>query len=461
MKFLLGEKYQNFTVARFGQLVTIFGEESTVETANGEVTTVSRRQGIGKDQALAQTGVVEGKILRIRGEGAAASAHDTPWPGGVTGIASEPGLFKRHAALKVGETFDYLTYTPQVNRVIKVVTTFEGEESTALWPNTPPRKLRRYISRMEPLPIEGGRTVTLPATTTWCDAATADPLRVEFDFPGLGGRVTFLRTTEAAAKSRVTNPPDLFKVQSIRLDREIPGIHSKASVVYRVVLPRDDDPATAFTADTRQEVKNLDPKAKSFELHVSASHGPVKVAAGQPAPGPEFLGSSFFINWDNAPVKAHTAAATAGLQVDAAAWDKAKAIERWVHTNMKAVDFSQAMATADNVAKTLSGDCTEYAMLAAAMCRAAGVPSRTVLGLVYAPAPGGGKPFLAYHMWFEVYAEGQWVPLDATLGQGGVGPGHVKIAEPSWHNEQSFTPLLPVLRVLMAKPAFEVGRVSP
>jgi transglutaminase-like putative cysteine protease len=127
---------------------------------------------------------------------------------------------------------------------------------------------------------------------------------------------------------------------------------------------------------------------------------------------------------------------------------------------MKAFEFSQAMATADNVAKTLSGDCTEYAMLGAAMCRAVGVPSRTVLGLVYAPARDG-KPYLAYHMWYEVYAEGQWLPLDATLGLGGVGPGHVKIADHSWHDEKTFAPLLPVLRVLTAKPEIAVGRVEP
>jgi transglutaminase-like putative cysteine protease len=135
-------------------------------------------------------------------------------------------------------------------------------------------------------------------------------------------------------------------------------------------------------------------------------------------------------------------------------------VERWVNQNMKAAEFSQSMATADNVARTLSGDCTEYAMLGAAMCRAVGVPSRTVLGLVYAPGPGG-RPFLAYHMWFEAFASGQWLPLDPTLGLGGVGPGHVKIADHSWHEERSFAPLFPVLRVLNAKPAVEVLRVAP
>src|SRR5207253_841799 len=60
-KLFVGTKYQKFTVARFGQLVTQFGEESTVETPDGAVVVTSMRQGIGKDQALALTGVVEGK----------------------------------------------------------------------------------------------------------------------------------------------------------------------------------------------------------------------------------------------------------------------------------------------------------------------------------------------------------------------------------------------------------------
>src|SRR5439155_17766493 len=116
---------------------------------------------------------------------------------------------------------------------------------------------------------------------------------------------------------------------------------------------------------------------------------------------------------------------------------KARRIERWVHNNMRSLNFTEAMATADHVARTLEGDCTEYAMLTAAMCRAVNVPSRTALGLVYAPAKDG-KPFLAYHMWTEVFADGQWLPIDATLGMGGVGPGHLKIADHSWHEEKTF-----------------------
>jgi len=451
--FSVGVRYLNMTVARFGQAVTQWGEESTVESATGEVLITSMRQGLGKDQALALTGTVDGKSLKIKGDGAAAGASDTPWPAGVVGLVREPGLFKE-LKLKVGESFDYPSYIPTVNRVVKTTLTYEGEESKVLWAKTPERKLLRFVTKPEPI-----GQVKLPASTTWVDAETFEPLMLETDFPALGGRLVFLRTTKEAATAAVTKPVEMFNAQSIRLDKEIPGIHGKGSAVYKVSVPRDDDPKTVFATDSRQQLKNLDEKARTFELHVNASHGPEKKAEAQPAPGKEFTTSNYFINWDNADVKGHATKAVTGLVANASDWDKAVAVEKWVRANMKAFEFSQAMATADSVAKTLSGDCTEYAMLAAAMCRAVGVPSRTALGVVYAPGRDG-KPFLAYHMWYEVYADGQWLPLDATLGLGGVGPGHIKITDHSWHDEKSFAPLLPVLRVLTAKPSVDVLKVN-
>jgi len=139
-------------------------------------------------------------------------------------------------------------------------------------------------------------------------------------------------------------------------------------------------------------------------------------------------------------------------------WKKARRIERWVHDNMRSLNFTEAMATADHVARTLEGDCTEYAMLAAAMCRAVHVPSRTALGLVYADLRQG--PALAYHMWTEVWIDGQWIALDATLGRGSIGAAHIKITDHSWHDTQSMKPLLPVTRVIQGKPSIQVIRVD-
>lgn len=446
----VGSKYQKLTTRRFGQLVEQWSEEGSTETPKGEVLLTTFSQGLGKDQKLAITGVVEGKVLRVTGSGIASTAEDKPWPEGVVGVVGEPLQYAKHRP-RVGDTFSTLIYVPALNRILKTTTRAEAEEELVLWPGTPPRKLIRLVTTLEPV-----GNFHLPAQYFWVDATSYEPLKSEFDFPPLGERVTFLRTTRAAATAPVTNPPDVFNVQSIRLDRVVPQVHSKARLTYRITMERDPDPTNCFATDARQQVKNVDSQAKRFDLLVKAIRQPLAIDAPSANPGAEFLASNFFINSDDELVKAHALKAIATLPKTASAWERALAVEKWVKDNMKSVDFSQSMATADNVARTLVGDCTEFAMLAAAMCRALGIPSRTALGLVYIPDAKGGNPLLAYHMWVEVFVDGQWLGLDPVLGFGGIGTGHIKITDHSWHNERSFTPLLPVLRVLMAKPTVQV-----
>jgi len=75
------------------------------------------------------------------------------------------------------------------------------------------------------------------------------------------------------------------------------------------------------------------------------------------------------------------------------------------------------------------------------------VPSRTAIGLIYAREPGR-SPVFAFHMWTEVWVQGQWLAIDPELGQGSIAATHVKIADHSWYDTHSVTPLLSVARVL-------------
>lgn len=454
-KFLYATKSQKLTVGRFGQIVEQWGEDSTMETLEGTVLVTRMRQGIGRDQKIQLTGQVSGKVLSVKIEGEVGGTQDVPWPEGVLGISREATLMKDRKP-KPGESFDYLVYEGRLNRTIKVTAQAKDFENVVLVEGQKPQKMLKLIVGMEALKLENGAEFRLPPTTMWCDPMTYDVLKMETDMPMFGGKLVTLRTTREVATKPVGKVPDLFDVQSIALAAPIPNIHDLGGVVYKVTLTGDVDPAKAFATDPRQEVKALDAAAKTFELHVTAVRQPG--AANQKDLGQEFLSSSFFIDWDNDPVKAHATQAVSNLPPTATAWQKARAVESYVNRNMKAAEFSQAMATCSNVARTLSGDCTEYAMLAAGMCRALGVPSRTAIGLIY--APDRGKAFLAYHMWFEVFADGHWVALDATLGRGSIGPGHVKITDASWHEEKSFVPLLPVLTVLGASPKVEVVKTT-
>jgi transglutaminase-like putative cysteine protease len=278
-------------------------------------------------------------------------------------------------------------------------------------------------------------------------------VRSQLELPGLG-QLTLYRTTQKVAEKEGVAPallPDLGLNTLIALDRTIPRVHEAKSVVYRITVKDEDDAATSFVKDARQDIKKL--KDDSFELTVRAVRGPVAVAnPGEPKK--EYLGSSYFLDSGDDKVKA-LARDAVGKETDA--WRKAQKVEKWVHENMQpssAIGF----ACASQIANDKQGDCRQHAMLTAAMCRAVGVPSRTALGLVYVPDRDKGA-VLGFHMWTEVWVKGQWLGIDATLGEGSVGPGHLKISDHSWADTQTLAPLLPVTRV-MGKLKVEVVKVE-
>ncbi|MBB6428796.1 transglutaminase-like domain-containing protein [Algisphaera agarilytica] len=108
----------------------------------------------------------------------------------------------------------------------------------------------------------------------------------------------------------------------------------------------------------------------------------------------------------------------------------AEFLRQEVHRKVQTKDLSVGFATASDVARTKQGDCTEHAVLLAALLRGAGIPSRCVSGLVYADQFAGHEGIFGYHMWTQAWIEvdpapggpavqsGQWVDFDATLPGG-------------------------------------------
>jgi hypothetical protein len=70
------------------------------------------------------------------------------------------------------------------------------------------------------------------------------------------------------------------------------------------------------------------------------------------------------------------------------------------------------------------------------------------------------KPYFGFHMWTEVSIDGRWVGIDGSLGWGGVGATHLKVADHSWHDMESLTPLLSVNRIL-GKTTIEIVSIEP
>jgi hypothetical protein len=53
-------------------------------------------------------------------------------------------------------------------------------------------------------------------------------------------------------------------------------------------------------------------------------------------------------------------------------------------------------------------------------------------------------------MWTEVFIDGTWIPIDATLGQGGIGAAHIKVSDTSFSDDgpDAKTSFLPILKII-------------
>ena len=91
------------------------------------------------------------------------------------------------------------------------------------------------------------------------------------------------------------------------------------------------------------------------------------------------------------------------------------------------------------------GDCSEYSVLLAALCRAVGIPARIVFGLVYIGAPEAGGPAFGYHFWTQAWIGNRWVGLDATAGWGKTTAGHIRLADTAMANTKDLMAILPAM----------------
>ncbi len=446
------------SIKRYNAVVTLRMETGTEETPDGKVRRLWQTQFVDRGQTVL-SGTVEGGELVVR----AANDPDgrrVPWNDAVLGMYAQERLFQDKKA-RAGDRFEYLNYELGLLSAVKVKAVVKEPEEVDLLEVVPGEgklrvgSVRKKLLRVEAMPdkvILEGKPIALPGMTSWLDRDLM-PVRSEMEMPGLG-KVTLYRTTREVARQEGLVPaqmPDLGMNALIPLNRAIDRPNAARSVVYRVTVKGDEDPATLFVQDNRQTVRNV--KGNSFELEVRAVREPAEVGGASSAKE-EFLKSTYFLDSADEKVQA-LARRVVGRETDP--WRKALAIEKWVHDNMRP-SSSIGFATASQVARDLEGDCRQHAMLMAALCRAAGVPARTALGLVYVD-DDGKKPVLGFHMWTEVWVQGQWLGLDAVWGQGGVDPGHLKIADHSWQDLQPLAPFLAVTRVL-SKITVEVVRVE-
>ncbi len=432
------------TFKRHNATMQLRMERGDEETADGAVVGVFMRQYQDQGQKVALSGGLEddGK-MHVQIDGGRIN-RKLLWSNEIVGVHRLDHLFEERKPAP-GSRFSFPSYQPTLNAVVPIQVVVKDEEVVLSASG------RKSLLRVELRPDKidaPGLSVQLPTEVWWLNGDYI-PVRRQIELEGLGMVILTRTTRELATADAVGRLPDLNQKNLIPLNRLIPRASATHGAVYRVTLRDDPAPETAFVSDGHQDVTAG--KDGVLELHVH----PVRPGAAKDAGriAAEYLESCHFIDSDDARVK-ELARKAAAFEKDP--WKIALRIERWVKLNMRP-DDGAALGPASQVARTLRGDCRGYALLTTALCRTESIPARTAVGLIYVEK--AARPYFGFHMWTEVYIDGRWIGLDGTLGRGGIGAEHIKVADHSWHNTESLTPLLPVNRIL-GKTTIEIVSVE-
>lgn len=418
----------HFQMNRFGKELSLSTSLRTEEYESGELlrfayeiknppATVTRSEGVVSDQDLEITSVVAGKTDKRR----------IPWEAD-TKSPAYPERCLREKPLKPGETFSAKIFVPEFSKFTKVsysadelrpVKLLDAKEHSLLlvkvsFAAIPEMNMRQYVD------------------------ADGDVRLGETDMLGTVGRL--YEVSREVALQAIAGPElDLAINTLVAIDPPIKEAHRKKKIVYRI-SSKDDSLEQSFVNGGTQQIKRQSDKA--IELTVTAKPLP-PVNSRVITTDAKYLAATRFLQSRDSAVIEHADRAAAG-ETDPSR--VAARMEKYVLEKIKKKNFSTAMASAAEVAQKMEGDCTEHAVLLAAMLRAKKVPSRIAAGLVYVESLNsfGG------HMWTEAFLAGEWVPLDATLGRGGVGAAHLKMAESAMDEDSPLpiTTFLPLYNAL-------------
>jgi len=228
-----------------------------------------------------------------------------------------------------------------------------------------------------------------------------------------GMEITVLRADKDLALSELT-PAEMMAQTFVVPSRPIENPRALTGAIYRLK-----------TIDGRAL-----PALPSIGVQETSLDGQVAVGMSE-APGQwidiePYLRVSPVLNHEDPAVRRWLEPLAAMTFPAPAAEAIAERLRTMVHQQIQTKDLSVGFATASDVARTRQGDCTEHAVLLAALLRGAGIPSRCVSGLVYADQFAGHEGIFGYHMWTQAWIghdgdgleQGQWIDFDATLPDG-------------------------------------------
>ncbi|MCA8943905.1 MAG: transglutaminase domain-containing protein, partial [Planctomycetes bacterium] len=425
------EVVTNMTMNRLGATITVLTESITRERDDGSLISMDTTINMSSQATVSKVRFEEGYAIITSELMGRERERKMRCPDDMVGPFRLLVLGIQHGT-EPGSSYEAVTFVPDITKAAEIYTEIVGPEDVTLDEGSV-KTLTKSIVEIEGMPMK---------IRNWTDD---DGIALRTVIPTAGIEVEMLASTKERAleaQSAGKDSTDVFEATVIKA-REHLAFTRRADAAVLDVRVKDASIDVPIPSDRRQKVGDADAEhTHRIELErrvPPADHHGERPLDPVPTELEKALASNTMIQCDEPEIVA-IAKREVGDESDA--WRAAQKLERWVHENLTEKGFDVGFASALEVCRERAGDCSEHAVFLAALCRAAGIPARVVMGVLYVGGIWGG------HAWNEVWIDGNWYALDATLGMGSVDPFHLAMASMTMDDESGAEEMAQLMGIL-------------
>jgi len=404
------------TMSRANVAATIAMTETSIETSNGKPLGFEVMQELAA-MVMKVVGTVDeqGKVNLTTTSMGVEQKSTLEWPSGAV-MAEGLRLLTLKKGLKEGTEYTTKIFSPGVLQALDARIHIGPKQNIDL--------LGRVVALTEVT-----NTYVMPGAGEIVSVSYVDEdLRMQKTISPIAGMQMEM---VACAKEFALGENDMFEIMDkvfLASPEPLDNVDLAKSITYYLSPTQEGTSLTIPSTDNQRTRQLKNGKVMVTVRPVAAPAGATFPYRGRDKTILEAMKPNRFLQSDHKEVieLAHRAI---GETKDAA--EAVKRIESFVAKYIKKGSLSVGYASAVEVAASRQGDCSEFSVLTAAMCRAVGIPAQMAVGVAYIKEWGGLHNCFGPHAWVQAYVSGKWVGLDAAFksaGLHGYGPGHITLA---------------------------------
>lgn len=423
---------QQISISRGGIVIELEVSSVFIETSDGKPVSVhSVQKAMGQESESTWNFTSNGiEMTSIAGAAPVTKKLPLPTVQWLTPRAVEKYFIEQLE--KGATTVTYQTMSPELGtKIITVIMTKMGEEE------------RMVMGEKQTVTLWQTENDVMPIIGT--DIYDKSGTKVESIMNAGFGEMRKTLMSKQAAQSPVESLPELMFSMFIEPNLEIPNDPSLQKLTMRAKT-KDGKPVEFPSIGVQHVTVNKD----GTSTIVIDLANPT-TATAEEKNDPQYLASSALCDGTDAMVVALSKQALQALPKDASTLDKALAMRTFVWDYIDEKGLSTAFASASQTARDRAGDCSEHGVLLCGLLRAAGIPSRGVIGVVYVSPEvanlGKTNGAFGWHFWSQALIDGKWVDLDATL-QTPFSVGHIASASTSLADESLTSDMVGIMAAI-------------